>query len=321
MDILHCHKIVVMVGFTGSGKTYNGMMILDRYKKRSGDDTDIRNSLLDWNVVKKSRTADRMYVLFDDCFGKFSAIDSTKHEDEAGMLDVILSDINLTDSPFYVILTIPFTIWSKHPDLFKRLNDKLVIHLSTERYLLSKEERRGILLHHLDNNGLQDKMTDAFVDDVVENTVENLVGFPVLCYVFSGEISLFPDRYMFFKDPRYTFSIFLRTLPDKNIYLTMVYGLFQGGQIEKINKNVDLIHEIAMVFRVSTFCSSAIDHVMKYMNKVFLHAHDEDPNFEFQHDFILECVYTSLESEEIEHLQHFSGRQELIQELIEAFSV
>ncbi|KAK3102437.1 hypothetical protein FSP39_011391 [Pinctada imbricata] len=188
-----------------------------------------------------------------------------------------------------------------------------------DRYSLSADERKGILLRHLENNDRHHEMEDPFVDDVVNDNKECFVGFPALCYIFSEEKSLCPDRFTFFKNPRYTFSIFLRTFPDKNVYLTMVYALFQGGRIEKRHKNVELIREIASIFRMPTFCSSAIDHVMSYMNKLYLNGHEEDSFYEFQHDFIAECVYISLDSEEIDHLKAYSNRNDILDELIENY--
>lgn len=242
---LEQHGIAIIVGYPGSGKSYLGKEVMRIMHSKDQIVLKIDKVKL-WNELVNPRLG---YVVFIDDFLGESNLNTSKLTKLKDYFNTIYACVKNTRTK--VVLTVRKSIYERWRNQLEETSSKLferdfIIDLTKTEYQLSNDEKKSILMKHLQKADIQlvhtkkeaketsNLVIDQFTVDAISCTTP--FNFPLLCFLFSRSRNIRLGQ-KFFQHPRDTL---LKTIDEmrksqvskeKKKYAVMLYCAISGKNV------------------------------------------------------------------------------------------
>lgn len=245
VNTLEQHGVAIIVGYPGSGKSYIGKEVMRLMGSKDKIVLKVDEVEL-WNRLVHSRLG---YIVFIDDFLGESNLDSAKFTKLKKYFSTIYACVKNTETK--VVLTVRKSIYEKWHDRLEETSPKLfephhVIDLTKEVHQMSNDEKKSVLMQHLQMANIQIVRTkkeaaessnlviDQFTVDAISGTFH--FNFPLLCFLFTRSKNM---RYWskYFEHPRdtlvKTIDEFRKSheLREKKKYAVLSFCAISGNNI------------------------------------------------------------------------------------------
>lgn len=245
VNTLEQHSIAIIVGYPGSGKSYIGIEVM--CKMHLNDQIVLKlDKVKLWNELVNPRFG---YTVFIDDFLGESNIDLTKLTKLKGYFNTIYACVKNTKTK--VVLTVRKSIFERWRGQLVETSSKLfepdyIIDLTKEEHQMSTEEKKYMLLNHLERCEINIVSTkkkaaessnlaiDQFTVDAISGTTP--FNFPLLCFLFSRSKNI-QIGLKFFEHPRDTLVKTVdecrknQVLKERKKYAVLSYCAISGNNV------------------------------------------------------------------------------------------
>lgn len=313
VNTLEQHGVAIIVGYPGSGKSYIGLEVMRTMGSKDKIVLKVDEVEL-WNRLVHSRLG---YIVFIDDFLGESNLDSAKFTKLKKYFSTIYACVKNTETK--VVLTVRKSIYEKWHDRLEETSPKLfephhVIDLTKEVHQMSNDEKKSVLMQHLQMANIQIVRTkkeaaessnlviDQFTVDAISGTFH--FNFPLLCFLFTRSKNM---RYWskYFEHPRdtlvKTIDEFRKSheLREKKKYAVLSFCAISGNNINVSRCKLDRecmplictsleLRQIEGSNAVKVMVQDAVEDLKdEYLRQI------DKETYEFVHQSILEATILS----------------------------
>ncbi|XP_048770118.2 uncharacterized protein LOC125676270 isoform X2 [Ostrea edulis] len=308
LNTLEQHGIAIIVGYPGSGKSSIGLEVIRHMHTK--DRTVIKfNRVQKWNELVNPKFG---YVVFVDDFLGVSNTSNAGISELKPFFSTIYACVK--NSKTQVVLTVRKSIYERWRDELEetRLFEfESMIDLTTEQFCTSMDEKKVMLLNHLQSRKIQVMRTkteaegsegpsiDQFTVDAISQT--SAFNFPLLCFLFTKSKNLRLGL-KFFEQPRSTIVTTIDAFRkcsntnDKWKYAVLSYTAVSGNVINPRKLNMKYMTIIAKSLTLKLKGSDqdkvATSDAVEELKDEYLRQSGRD-TFEFIHQTFLEATVLS----------------------------
>ncbi|CAC5414179.1 unnamed protein product [Mytilus coruscus] len=283
-----CNCIVVTSNL-GLGKTATIRHIALKFKLEGFEIVPVESPM---DIIKYKTNKKQMFLI-DDVLGKYSLSPTLLGEWER-LNEKLISCFNTEIGSKKILCTLRLQIaLQKRFKNASTILNKEVINLEHESNILSKEEKKIILLKHLRSSTIEKEIET----EELESMCETNYAFPLLCKLISTNEERYKKRMTFFKQPLSLLKEELDKMrnDDKTLYCTLVICMLFDGSLSRSMLDIDSNECDEKIYKIMQTCGlqrnmskkalgeSAFSALGSYLTK-------DSYNFRFIHDALLETV-------------------------------